>query len=233
MIGLRRSGERGYFDHGWLKSHHSFSFGDFYDPAHMSFRDLRVINEDIVEPSQGFGTHPHRDMEIITYIISGELNHKDSMGNGSSIRRGEIQYMSAGKGVTHSEFNASSVAPTHLLQIWIMPDAKGLDPQYGQIQFRPEDISNKLYLLLSNDGRNKSISIRQNVSVYASVLDKSATLEYEIAVKRHVWIQLISGRLVCNDQKLAVGDGAFISEEKLLRLNGLENNTEFLLFDLK
>lgn len=232
MIVLRKSSDRGYADHGWLKTYHSFSFADYRDPKFMGFRSLRVINEDIIAPANGFGTHAHHDMEILSYIISGALEHKDSMGNGSVIRPGELQYMSAGSGVTHSEFNPSEKEAAHLLQIWIFPDRKDLKPQYDQKQFAPERFDGRLNLMASQDGAESSIAIRQNVKIFAAKPRKGEVLEYFLAPERHGWVQLISGKLDINKIALHPGDGAAISEEKSLSLVSLADQTEFLLFDL-
>lgn len=227
---IRKSAERGMAEHGWLKSYHSFSFANYYDPAHMGFRDLRVINEDFIEAGQGFGTHPHQNMEIITYVIKGSLSHKDSMGNGSTIKPGDVQYMSAGSGVTHSEFSDPQMA-THLLQIWILPNAEGEKPRYDQKNFPATEKQGKLKLLASNDGRDGSIAVRQDIQLYASILDRDAGLNYEIKPNRHAWLQLISGKIEVNGEMLHPGDAAAFSKENNIALKGIEK-AEFLLFDL-
>lgn len=231
MINIRRSNERGHAHHGWLDTRFSFSFADYYDPRFMGFRDLRVINEDYIEPAQGFPKHGHRDMEIITYMISGELSHRDSLGNGETIRPNEVQRMTAGTGVLHSEYS-SPTDKTHLLQIWILPEKKNLTPSYEQKLFAPEEKHGKLRLVASRGGDDGSVRINQDVSLYASILKAGEELEHSIDDGRHVWMQLISGSVEANDERLEKGDGAAISEEKSLRIKALEDNTEFLLFDL-
>ena len=231
MINIRRSNERGHANHGWLDTHFSFSFADYYDPNFMGFRDLRVINEDFVEPGQGFPKHGHRDMEIITYMISGELSHRDSMGNGETIRPNEVQRMTAGTGVLHSEYS-SPTDRTHLLQIWILPEKRNLQPGYEQKEFKPEEKQGKLKLIASRGGDDGSVHINQDVKVYASLLKEDEALELDLADDRHAWIQLISGELEVNGEKFEAGDGAAISEESSLKLRSLASNTEFLLFDL-
>ena len=231
MITIRRSNERGHANHGWLDTHFSFSFADYYDPNFMGFRDLRVINEDFVEPGQGFPKHGHRDMEIITYMISGELSHRDSMGNGETIRPNEVQRMTAGTGVLHSEYS-SPTDRTHLLQIWILPEKRNLQPSYEQKEFTTEEKQGKLKLIASRGGDDGSVHINQDVKVYASVLKEDEAAELELAEGRHAWIQLISGELEVNAERLQAGDGAAISEETALKLRSLKPDTEFLLFDL-
>lgn len=231
MITVRPAAERGHFDHGWLNTYHSFSFADYYDPKHMGFRDLRVINEDWVAPGKGFGTHPHRDMEIITYILEGALEHRDSMGNGSVIRPGEVQRMSAGTGVTHSEFNASPNEWVHLLQIWILPNQQGIEPSYEQTLFPMEERRNRLRLIASPDGREGSVTIHQDVAVYASVLDQGKTVSFAFEQGRHGWIQVARGSLELNGTPLATSDGAALSDERSLTLTASEN-AEFVLFYL-
>ena len=231
MIKIRKSEERGHADHGWLKAYHSFSFADYYDPEHMGFRTLRVINEDRVAPSQGFGTHPHRDMEIVTYMLGGELEHKDSMGNGSIIKAGEVQYMSAGTGVLHSEFNPSNKQTGHLLQIWILPNQKGLPPLYDQKHYNREQKINQLKLIVSPTGEDDSIKIRQDAKIYASVLEKGKTLKYSLSKNRFAWIQIAKGSIDLNGNKLSAGDAANLSGEAQLTFNSIEE-VEFLLFDL-
>lgn len=232
MITIRRSNERGKANYGWLDTNYTFSFSDYYDPNFMGFRDLRVINEDFIEPAQGFPKHGHRDMEIITYVISGELSHRDSMGNGETIRPNEVQRMTAGTGVLHSEYS-SPTDKTHLLQIWILPEKKNLTPSYEQKKFSPDEKKGKLRLVASRGGDDGSVSINQDVSVYASVLSNGEELDQRIADGRHAWIQLISGSLDVNGEKLDAGDGAAISDETELRLKALIDDSEFLLFDLK
>jgi quercetin 2,3-dioxygenase len=233
MITIRPSAERGHANHGWLDTHYSFSFSDYYDPRHMGFRDLRVINEDVVSAGRGFGKHPHRDMEILTYIVDGELSHRDSMGVGATIKRNDVQRMSAGKGVMHSEVNQSG-KPVHLLQIWILPEAEGLKPSYEDRTFSPEEKKNQLRLIASHDGRDESTTINQDASVYASILDSGKLVELELKPQRHAWLQLISGEVDVNGTKLAKGDGAAISDESKLKIasNGGNGAAEFLVFDL-
>jgi redox-sensitive bicupin YhaK (pirin superfamily) len=232
MIKIRPSDERGYANHGWLDTHYTFSFSDYYDPKHMGFRDLRVINEDVVSAGRGFGMHPHRDMEILTYIIDGELNHRDSMGRGAAIKRNDVQRMSAGTGVMHSEVNQSK-QPVHLLQIWILPEAEGLKPSYEDRTFSPEEKQNQLRLIASHDGRDSSTTINQDASVYASLLDSGKSVELALKPGRHAWVQLISGELDVNGSKLEQGDGAEVSSENKLKIASTGDGTaEFLLFDL-
>jgi redox-sensitive bicupin YhaK (pirin superfamily) len=231
MITIRPSEERGFANHGWLDTHFSFSFSDYYDPKHMGFRDLRVINEDRVSAGKGFGMHPHRDMEILTYIVEGELNHRDSMGRGAAIKRNDVQRMSAGTGVMHSEVNQSK-EPVHLLQIWILPEAQGLKPSYEDRTFSPEQKQNQLRLIASRDGRDGSTTINQDASVYASLLDSGKAVELALKPGRHSWVQLISGELNVNGSILSAGDGAAISGETNLRIAASQGTAEFLVFDL-
>lgn len=233
MITIRPSEERGHANHGWLDTHFSFSFSDYYDPKHMGFRDLRVINEDRVSAGRGFPMHPHRDMEILTYIIDGELSHRDSMGRGATIKQNDVQRMSAGTGVMHSEVNQSK-APVHLLQIWLLPEAEGLKPSYEDKTFSREEKQNRLRLIASHDGRDGSTTINQDASVYASLLDSGKSVELELNKGRHAWVQLISGELDVNGSKLEKGDGATVSGESKLRIasNGGNGAAEFLVFDL-
>ncbi len=231
MIKIRRSDERGHANHGWLDTYHSFSFADYYDPQHMGFRSLRVINEDYIEPAQGFPTHGHRDMEIVTYVIEGELSHRDSMGNGETIRPHEIQRMTAGTGVLHSEYS-SPTDKTHILQIWLLPEKQNLQPSYEQTYFAPEEKQGKLKLVASRGGDDGSVHINQDVRLYASILGDREEVTHKIAEGRHAWIQLISGSLDVNGEVLEPGDGAAISEETELKLKAGGDKTEFLLFDL-
>ncbi|MBK7392070.1 MAG: pirin family protein [Chloracidobacterium sp.] len=232
MIKIRRSKERGHANHGWLDTRYTFSFSDYYDPQFMGFRDLRVINEDFIEPDQGFPKHGHRDMEIITYMISGELSHRDSMGNGETIKPNEVQRMTAGTGVLHSEYS-SPTDKTHLLQIWILPEENRLTPGYEQKLFAAEGKQGKLKLIASRGGDDGSVHINQDVKLYASVLAEGKSVSHDIADGRHAWVQLISGALDVNGYTLEAGDGAAISEETKLKLTAHEDNTEFLFFDLK
>jgi hypothetical protein len=232
MIKIRRSNERGKANYGWLDTNYTFSFSDYYDPRFMGFRDLRVINEDYIEPAQGFPKHGHRDMEIITYMISGELSHRDSMGNGETIHPNEVQRMTAGTGILHSEYS-SPTDKTHLLQIWILPERQNLTPSYEQKYFAPEDKQGKLRLVASRGGDDGSVTINQDVSLYASILAKDETVTHELPENRHAWVQVISGSIDVNGETLNTGDGAAISEVKLLQIKAGNDRTEFLLFDLK
>jgi redox-sensitive bicupin YhaK (pirin superfamily) len=230
MITIRKAEDRGHFDFGWLDTFHTFSFGDYYDPDFVGFRSLRVINEDRVAPRTGFPTHGHRDMEIITYILEGALEHRDSMGNGSVIRPGEVQRMTAGTGVTHSEAN-SSEDPVHLLQIWILPNARGLKPGYEQKNYNDDEKRNRLRLIASADGRDGSVTINQDASVYASVLDPGHEVLQQLAPHRHAWVQVARGKIAVNGDDLNQGDGAAISGELVATIAGREPS-EILLFDL-
>ncbi len=231
MIVIRKSKDRGHANHGWLDARHTFSFADYYDPHHMGFRALRVINEDRVAPGMGFDTHPHRDMEIITYILEGALEHKDSMGHGEQILPGEFQYMSAGSGVLHSEFNPSQKDPVHLLQIWIKPDRKGLPPRYEKRKIRPTENSTALTLIASPSGRANSIPIRQDMELSLISMEPSSQLRYPLKSGRHAWIQITRGELEINGEKLKVGDGASVGDETHLLFRA-SAPSEALLFDL-
>jgi len=228
MIQIRRSQERGHFDHGWLDTYHTFSFDRYYDPQHMGFRALRVINEDRVTPGEGFGTHPHRDMEIITYILEGALEHKDSMGTGSIIQPGEVQRMSAGTGVTHSEFNPSKRESVHLLQIWILPEVRGIKPSYEQKQISRDGMKGKLQLVASREPTGDAVKIYQDVRLFATVLD-GETVTYGMQPGRYAWIQIARGSMSVNGNALQAGDGVAVSDERQVNLSG---NGEALLFDL-
>jgi len=230
MIKVRKSEERGHASHGWLDSYHSFSFSSYFDPNHMKFRALRVINEDRVKGGEGFDTHPHENMEIITYIIEGELEHRDSMGNGSVIRPGELQRMTAGTGITHSEFNPSDQT-AHLLQIWIYPDKIGLPPSYEQKKFPSLSEPNTVTLLASREGRSNSLTVHQDVDVFAGRLSAGQTLNHPMSSNRHAWVQVIKGDLQLNGTMLKAGDGAAFSDERLITFSA-EHDSEFLLFDL-
>ena len=230
MLQLRKANDRGHAQHGWLESHHSFSFADYHDPAHMGFSVLRVINEDFVAPAQGFATHPHRDMEIITYILEGALEHKDSLGTGSIIRPGEVQRMSAGTGIRHSEVNHSKIEPVHLLQIWILPNRQGVTPSYEQIRTEPADIANRLRLVASPDGHDGSVTIHQDARVYAASLD-GTEITHALAPGRRAWLQVARGSLTLNGQALTAGDGVGIENESRLTL-AANDSAEVLLFDL-
>ena len=231
MIRILKSDERGHANHGWLDTHFTFSFADYYDPKHVHFRTLRVMNDDRVAGGGGFPMHPHRDMEIVTYVLEGALEHRDSMGNGSVIKPGDIQYMGAGTGVTHSEFNASKTEPVHLYQIWMFPENQGLKPTYGQKTFSEAEKRGKLRLLVSPDGRDGSIKIRQDNDLYATVLGAGDTVEHQLKPDRHAYVQVARGSVTLNGKKLDEGDGAAISDEKTVELKG-EKDAEVLLFDL-
>lgn len=230
MMTIRPAAERGHADHGWLDSHHTFSFADYYDPRHMGFRTLRVINDDRVAPARGFGTHPHRDMEIVSYVLEGALEHRDSMGTGSVIRPGDVQRMSAGTGVLHSEFNASKTEPVHFLQIWIMPAQRGIPPSYEQKTFPRADKEGRLRLVVSPDGADESVRIHADARVYASVLAAGQRVELTLPAPRHAWVHVASGAVRLNGKDLAEGDGAAVSEESV-RLEGTTGG-EVLVFDL-
>lgn len=231
MLTIRRADDRGHADHGWLNSHHSFSFADYYDPAHMGFRGLRVINEDRVAPGRGFGTHPHRDMEIVSYVLDGGIEHRDSMGTGSVIRPGDVQRMTAGTGVTHSEFNASKTEPVHFLQIWLLPGMRGLKPSYEQKTFSREEKSGRLRLVASPDGSDGSVTIHNDTRLYAGIFDQGQSARYELASGRHAWVQVARGKVRINGQELSVGDGAALSDEQAIQIEGIDAG-EVLVFDL-
>ncbi|HXE98596.1 MAG TPA: pirin family protein [Dongiaceae bacterium] len=231
MINIRKSTERGRADYGWLNTCHTFSFADYYDQKHMGFRELRVINEDRVQPREGFPIHPHRDMEIITYVLEGALEHKDSMGNGSVIRPGEVQRMSAGTGITHSEFNHSESELVHFLQIWILPNQEGVKPDYEQKVFPDEEKLNNVRLIASQDGREDSVTIHQDVNLYAAIIEQNKELGYHVPAGRHVWLQVVRGSIELNGTSLDSGDGAAVSNEECLNVMGKEK-AEVLLFDL-
>lgn len=232
MQTLRRANERGHFDHGWLRTYHTFSFGEYRDPAHVHFRALRVMNEDFVAPGQGFGTHPHHDMEIVTYVLSGALEHKDSMGNGEVLRPGEFQRMSAGTGITHSEFNPSDSEPVHLYQIWILPEDKGIEPSYEQKPFDAAGRRNRWQLVASPTAEEGSLLIHRDVKIYLADLKPNARLDYELQPKRHAWLQVLRGQLLANEQSLAAGDALALSDESRLSLHASEH-AEVMLFDLE
>ena len=232
MLQIRRSGDRGHFDHGWLDTRHTFSFGDYHDSRFMGFRDLRVINEDRVRPGQGFGTHGHRDMEILSYVLEGGLAHRDSLGNGSVIVPGDVQYMSAGTGVRHSEFNASQTEPVHFMQIWIIPDAEGQPPRYDQRRFDLDAAGGGLRLVASPTGENGSIAVRQNVRVYASRLDAGQSAALALPSGRHLWTQVLRGDVDVNGKALTAGDGLAASGETEFRFTAGKTPAELLAFDL-
>lgn len=232
MITIRPAAERGHFNHGWLDTYHSFSFADYWDPKHMGYRSLRVINEDKVAPHQGFGTHPHRDMEIITYVLEGALAHKDSMGTGSVIRPGEVQRMSAGTGVLHSEFNNSPSERVHLLQIWIQPERRGLPPSYEQKNFSTEEKLNRFRLIASPTGEEGSVTIHQDAKLSAAIIEKGNTVEYDLGKGRSAWIQVARGEVTLNGESLKQGDGAAVEKESAITVAGSADESEVLLFDL-
>ena len=231
MIALRKSSDRGHADHGWLQSDHTFSFADYYDPQEMGWGPLRVINEDRVQPGKGFGTHGHRDMEIISYVLSGQLQHKDSMGNGTVIRPGDVQRMSAGTGVQHSEFNPSPTAPVHFLQIWIQPEMRGIAPGYEEKHFAPEDKRGRLRLVASRDGREGSVTIHQDADLFASLLSPQEQVSHRIAAGRLAYVHLVKGAVRVNGIALKTGDAAKIEAEESLEITA-DEDSELLLFDL-
>jgi redox-sensitive bicupin YhaK (pirin superfamily) len=230
-VALRRARERGHNDFGWLDTRHTFSFGDYHDPDHMGFRSLRVINEDRVAPGQGFGTHPHRDMEILTYPIEGGLQHKDSMGTGSVIRPGDVQRMTAGTGVLHSEFNASKKEPVHFLQIWILPESRGLEPSYEQRTFTDEEKRGKWRLVASHDGREGSVLVHQDVSLHATILGRGEKRSFTLAPGRHAWVHVVRGSVTVDGNALSAGDALATSGDAKLAFEAA-TEAEVLLFDL-
>ena len=231
MMTIRPAGERGHAQHGWLDSHHTFSFADYYDPKHMGFRTLRVINDDRVAAGQGFGAHSHRDMEIISYVLEGELEHKDSMGTGAIIRPGDVQRMSAGRGVTHSEYNPSPSEPVHFLQIWIQPSKLGIPPGYEQKTFAPAERQGRLRVVASPDGRDGGLTIHADAVVHAGLLDAGQSAEITLAADRHAWVHVARGRVKVNGRELGEGDGAALTDERLVRIEGVAGG-EVLVFDL-
>ena len=230
MITTRKAGERGHAEHGWLDSHHTFSFADYYDPQWMGYRSLRVINDDIVMPRMGFGTHPHRDMEIITYILSGSLAHRDSMGNGRTIAAGEFQYMAAGSGVQHSEQNPSGTEAVHLLQVWIVPDEKGVTPRYAEKSMK-DAATGALHLIASKSGRDGSMAIHQDADLWLAKLDANQRVTHALAQGRHAWVHVAEGEILLNGRTLNGGDAAAISDEASLELSGAMP-AQVLVFDL-
>jgi quercetin 2,3-dioxygenase len=230
-VHIRKSEDRGKANFGWLDSRHSFSFGHYYDPGHMGFGPLRVINEDRVAPGEGFPEHPHSDMEIVTYVLEGALEHKDSLGTGSVIRPGDVQRMSAGKGIRHSEFNASRSEPVHLLQIWIIPERRGLEPGYEEKSFPAEEKRGRLRLVASRDGREGSVKIHQDASLYATILGKGQRVAHELAAGRLAWVQVAKGSALLNGEDLEAGDGAALDVSGTLELEGARD-AEVLLFDM-
>ena len=234
MITVRHGEDRGVAELDWLRSRHSFSFADYYDPQFMGFGDLRVINEDTIAPARGFDTHPHQDMEIISYVLEGALAHRDTLGNQLTISAGEVQRMSAGTGIRHSEYNASSAAPAHFFQIWVIPDRTGIEPGYEQQMFADADKRDQLRLIVSPDGRDGSLRIHQDVALYASVLSAGRSVAHRLAAGRKAWVQLARGAVTVNGEALNAGDGAAISEEDAVEITATgDSDAEFVLFDLR
>lgn len=231
MISIRRSNERGHADHGWLDSYHTFSFADYYDPDFMQFGVLRVINQDQVHPGKGFGTHGHKDMEIVSYVLDGVLEHKDSMGTGSQMRPGDVQLMSAGSGVTHSEFNASPTEPLHFLQMWVFPREKNSEPRYEQKAYSEEERRGRLRLVVSPDGEDGSLTIDQDARLFASLLGPGDRVEHALGAGRSAWIHVARGQITLNGQELGAGDGAAIRDAKQLSIEGVED-AEFVLWEV-
>jgi redox-sensitive bicupin YhaK (pirin superfamily) len=231
MLTLRKAEERGHANHGWLDTYHSFSFADYYDPEHMGYGPLRVINDDRIHPGRGFGTHPHRDMEIVTYVLAGELAHKDSMGNGSVIRRGDVQRMSAGTGVLHSEFNASNETPVHLLQIWIEPARRGAAPSYEQKHYTDAEKRGRLLPIVSGDGSDGSVTIHQDARVYAGIVDTGETVRHALAADRKAYVHVATGAAIVNGQRLVAGDAVKLAGERQIDIGG-DPEAEVLVFDL-
>jgi redox-sensitive bicupin YhaK (pirin superfamily) len=231
MLTVRKADDRGHADHGWLDSRHTFSFAEYHDPAHMGFRSLRVINEDRVAPGQGFGRHSHRDMEILSYVLDGGLEHQDSMGTGAVIQPGDVQRMSAGSGVTHSEYNASKRDPVHFLQIWLMPNQRGIKPSYEQKTFTQADKVGKLRRVASPDGQDGSVTIHADATVYAGLFDRDQGTELSLAPGRHAWVHVVRGRAQVNGTTLSAGDAVALSDERTVRIQGIDAS-ELLVFDL-
>jgi quercetin 2,3-dioxygenase len=231
MITIRKADERGHANHGWLDTYHTFSFSSYRDPRHMNFRALRVMNEDFVAPGQGFGTHPHSDMEIVTYVLEGALEHRDSMGNGEVLRPGEFQRMSAGTGITHSEFNPSPDEPVHLYQIWLLPEKRGIEPSYEQKTFDAAERHNRLRLVVSPNAADGSLLIHQDARIFLANLDEQTTVTHELADSRHAWLQVLRGQVSVGGQLLSAGDGAAFSDERYLEIVG-DTSAEVMLFDL-
>jgi quercetin 2,3-dioxygenase len=232
MITVRQAHARGNANFGWLDSKHTFSFGSYYDPKHMGFASLRVINEDRVQPDKGFGTHSHKDMEIISYVLEGALEHKDSIGNGSVIRPGDVQRMSAGTGIAHSEFNASNAEPVHFLQIWILPDKTGIEPSYEQKYFSVEEKQGRLRLVASADGQDNSVIVHQDANLYVAALNEGDRVNHSTNNNRSLWVQVARGSVEVSGQLLSAGDGAAITQETEIAIAATSDNTEILLFDL-
>src|SRR5262245_32933382 len=232
MKAIRKAADRGHFDHGWLDTYHTFSFGDYYDPAHMGFRSLRVINEDRIEPGQGFGMHPHRDMEIITCVLSGQLEHRDSLGSGSVIGPGKLQRMSAGTGIMHSEFNPSRDEPVHLYQIWLLPDRKGYNPSYEEKDYPEASRRNAWQFVASPSGKGGALTIHQDCEILLATLAPKSDQEYDFAHERHGWLQVLRGTVRANGDELSAGDALALSDEPRLKLQTGAENAEVMLFDL-
>jgi len=231
MIQIRKAEERGHADHGWLKANHTFSFAGYHDPAYMGFRSLRVMNEDRIDPGKGFGTHPHHDMEIVTYVLAGALEHQDSMGNGEVLRPGEFQRMSAGTGITHSEFNPSQSEPVHLYQIWLLPQRQGIEPSYEQKRFDDGGLNNRLRLVASPDAEFGSLRIHQDARIHLAKLASDAQVTHELSADRHAWLQVLRGNVSINDQSLRTSDGAAVNNESMLTIQAT-GEAEIMLFDL-
>ncbi len=231
MIRIRKAADRGHFDHGWLDTYHTFSFADYFDPTQLGFRSLRVINDDRVRPGQGFGMHGHRDMEIVTYVLEGALEHRDSLGNGSVLRPGELQHMTAGTGVRHSEFNPSDKEWVHLYQIWLLPNQKGLVPGYEQKAFPEDQRQGKLRLVASPTGEQGALTIHQDARLYLSTLKAAESVVHSLKPDRHAWLQVLRGQAALNGNALSAGDGAAVSQEETLEIRG-QNDAEVMLFDL-
>lgn len=231
MIQVRKAQDRGHANHGWLKTYHTFSFSTYQDRDHMKFRSLRVMNEDWVAPGQGFGTHPHNDMEIVTYVLEGALEHKDSMGNGEVLRPAEFQRMTAGTGITHSEFNPSASAPVHLYQIWLFPERKGIEPSYEQKRFPEEERHNRLRLVASRNAEDGSLLIHTDARIYLSHVDAGTEIEHQLPAGRYGWLQVLRGSVSLNGVELNTSDGAALSEEVALKVKA-QTDTEIMLFDL-
>lgn len=231
MITVRKSNERGHANHGWLDTHHTFSFGQYLDPNHMGYRTLRVINDDVIAPGKGFGTHGHDNMEIVTYVVEGALEHKDSMGNGSTIPAGSFQRITAGAGITHSEFNPSPDDDTHLYQIWILPGEQGLDPSYEEWQPAADRATNEFHAVATPDGRNGSMTIHQDASIHLADINAGSKAVYDLTAGRSAWVQVVTGAVRIGDHELGSGDGAAVEDEERITIKAIENS-QVMLFDL-
>jgi redox-sensitive bicupin YhaK (pirin superfamily) len=232
MITIRRAEDRGHANHGWLNTYHTFSFASYRDANHVHFRALRVMNEDWVAPGQGFGTHPHDNMEIVTYVLEGALEHRDSMGNGEVLRPGEFQRMSAGTGITHSEFNPSREEPVHLYQIWLFPNKRGIEPSYEQKSFDAAERRNRLRLVASSDAADGSLTINQDARIFLATIDDGAQVHHDLVESRHAWLQVLRGTVLLNEKALKAGDGAALSDERRLTIQACNAEAEVMLFDL-